>query len=180
MKKYLAIFTTLFFVGCSTSDEDNVIQINNEPILRIEKQNETQKIEQQMEQLANEIMEDSIEQTSTNVVDGILDLTKLNATMLYAQVYDMVYNIENYRGKKIKIQGFYKEYIIPMQDISRVLMIPDATACCESGMLLKWNENMPEVFPNEDDHIEIIGTYNNYMEDDLIYYYIDVESMNII
>ncbi|OON92440.1 MAG: hypothetical protein ATN32_09695 [Candidatus Epulonipiscium fishelsonii] len=95
-------------------------------------------------------------------------------------MYDMVYNIEKYRGQKIKIQGFYQEFVIPMQGISRVLMIPDATACCESGMLLKWNTNMPETFPIQNQKIEIVGTYNNHIEDDLIYYYIDVESMTII
>ncbi|ONI39893.1 hypothetical protein AN640_00400 [Candidatus Epulonipiscium fishelsonii] len=81
MRRYLVIFTTLFFVGCSTSDENHNIQIKNEPILEIKKQRESLEVEQQMEQIAYGIIEDSVNQSSA-IVDGVLDLTNLNSTML--------------------------------------------------------------------------------------------------
>ena len=59
-----------------------------------------------------------------------VDLTKLNANMVYSAVFDMVENPAEYRGKVIKILGNYFVSHAPAKDeYHHACVIWDATAC---------------------------------------------------
>ncbi len=61
--------------------------------------------------------------------DFDIDLTVLDANMTYAQVYDMMLNPDNYKGKYVKAEGTFGHTEDNGRDYFAVL-IADATACC--------------------------------------------------
>lgn len=92
------------------------------------------------------------------VVD--VDLTKLNANMLYSAVFDIVENPAEYRGKTIKIRGTYFALHDPAKnEYHHSCVIWDATACCMQGMEFELaDKNYP---PNESE-ITLIGKFDVY------------------
>ena len=71
-----------------------------------------------------------------------IDLTALSSTMVYSQVYDMLYlSQESYRGKTVKMRGSFEAYQWvdkdgqPVKDkVSTACVVADATACCAEGI----------------------------------------------
>ena len=63
-----------------------------------------------------------------------VDLTLLSSTMVYAEVFNMIMNPENYAGKIVKMKGQFALF----EDIGNgkpfyACVIPDTTACCLQG-----------------------------------------------
>ena len=104
------------------------------------------------------------------VVD--LDLSKLSGTVVYAQVYNLVYEYESWLGKVIKMSGYYSAY----EDTERgvvyhACVIPDATACCAQGIEFLWagEHAWPDDYPEEGMNITVTGRLDQYKEDENIY-----------
>ena len=99
-----------------------------------------------------------------------VDLTVMSATMVYSEVYNMMYYPETYVGKVIKIKGQYA--ISEMGDMRYDLcIIKDATACCAQGMefLLTDAYVYPKDYPEVGDEIELVGTFDTYYEGEYLY-----------
>ena len=98
------------------------------------------------------------EKVLTEVID--VDLTKLNANMVYSAVFDMLENPAAYRGNTIKIRGKYFALHDPAKDeYHHSCVIWDATACCMQGMEFELaDKNYP---PNESE-ITLIGKFDVY------------------
>lgn len=102
-----------------------------------------------------------------NTADGVdVDLTQLSGVMIYSQVFDMVSNPEQYKGKMIRIEGNYGEYKDEKTgNLYRACVIPDATACCSQGIefVLKDDSNAEEDLvvglP-----VAVQGTFDTYYE----------------
>lgn len=101
-----------------------------------------------------------------------LDLSKLSGTVVYAQVYNMMYDYESWLGKVIKIAGYYSAY----EDEGRgvvyhACVIPDATACCAQGVEFVWaGEHVwPDDYPEADTDIVVTGRLETYDEDGVLY-----------
>lgn len=103
--------------------------------------------------------------TSSEDID--IDLTKLDSNMIYAQVYDMVYNGDNYLGKKVKVKGPFSYF---KEDDGReffAVIISDATACCSQGIefVLAGDHKYPADYPQIGTDITVVGEFNYYKED---------------
>ena len=99
-----------------------------------------------------------------------VDLTVMSATMVYSEVYHMMYYPETYVGKVIKIKGQYA--ISEMGEMRYDLcIIKDATACCAQGMefLLTDAYVYPKDYPEVGDEIELVGTFDTYYEGEYLY-----------
>ena len=98
------------------------------------------------------------EKTLSELVD--VDLTKLSATMVYGEVFNILENPAQYRGKTIKIRGKYFAFHDPSKDeYHHSCVIWDATACCMQGMEFELaDKNYP---PNESE-ITLIGKFDVY------------------
>lgn len=91
-----------------------------------------------------------------------VDLTELSQTMIYSQVYDMMYTPENYLGKIVKIQGIYTPYNdSKSKKIYHNCLIPDATACCAQGMEFIVRDGK---YPQEGEIITLVGKFVMYSE----------------
>ena len=91
-----------------------------------------------------------------------VDLTALSDTMVYAEVFNMIMNPENYEDKIVKMKGQF----VVFEDMENgnpfyACVIPDATACCLQGFeFVPLSEyDYPNNYPEIDSEITIIGKF---------------------
>ncbi|MBQ9383722.1 MAG: hypothetical protein IJT87_05750 [Ruminiclostridium sp.] len=111
--------------------------------------------------------------------DVDIDLTEMNPTMIYATVYDIVTEPEQYLGKTLKVNGFFDTgYDESLDTRYYFVVIPDATACCLQGLEFKADgRNYPDDYPETRTDICVRGTLDKYNELGNDYYYIKTDML---
>ena len=116
-----------------------------------------------------DISDDSV---LSNTAGIDVDLTSLSSTMVYSEVYNMMYDPDSYLGKTIKMDGLFTAY----HDESTgnnyfACIIQDATACCAQGMefVLTDDYSYPDDYPDEGSEITVVGVFDTYMEGEYMY-----------
>jgi hypothetical protein len=108
-----------------------------------------------------------------NGEDGIdIDLTKLSATMVYSEIYDMMVYPDKYIGKTVKMNGMLSTLHDEVNDIYYfACIITDATACCAQGIEFVATDEFkyPEDYPEEGGDITVVGVFDTYWEGNYIY-----------
>lgn len=105
--------------------------------------------------------------------DGIdVDLTTLSSTMVYAEVYHMMVQPQDYIGKTIKMNGLFSSY--HDEETGKdyfACIILDATACCSQGIefVLTDDYTYPDDYPEEGGEICVSGVFDTYQEGDYTY-----------
>lgn len=101
-----------------------------------------------------------------------VDLTTLSASMVYGQVYDMVYHPDDYLGKTVKMRGPFAYYLDEATGSEYfAVLITDATACCSQGIefVLDGDYSYPDDYPELNSEITVIGRFNFYKEGNVPY-----------
>ena len=115
-----------------------------------------------------EFDESQIPITDRKGADGIdVDLTKLSANMVYAEVFYMMTVPENYVGKTVRMEGLFATYRDETTNkMYYACIIQDATACCAQGMefVTADERSYPEDYPAEGDGICVVGVFDTYEE----------------
>ena len=121
------------------------------------------------------------EQTQTSA-DGVdVDLTVLSSTMVYSEVYNMLYNDPaHYFGKTVKARGTFSIYqlvtdgVLQPDPVSYACIISDAAACCAEGMefVLKGDLTYPDDYPELGAEIIVIGEFQSYEENGMTWYHL--------
>ncbi len=118
---------------------------------------------------------DTSQETSSAETDGQVidvDLTKLSSTMVYAEVYNMMVNPEEYYGLIVKMKGEYVSYTSSMTGVTYLsVIIADATGCCEQGIEFLLDESYvyPDDYPTPGDTITVVGEFESYLEMGIMY-----------
>lgn len=92
--------------------------------------------------------------------DVDVDLTVLSSTMVYAEVYNMMMNPDDYIGKRVRIRGqFTAHQDTTTGTVSCGVIVKDATACCAEGFDLIMPEDAvyPDDYPVQDAEITVTG-----------------------
>lgn len=110
---------------------------------------------------------DAAEKVSANRVD--IDLTKMNSTMVYSMVFQMVTEPKKFVGKTIKMKGAFSSY--QDEETGRRFfgcVIKDALACCSQGLAFETAKvrRYPNDYPDEGASITIVGTFEFEKEED--------------
>lgn len=121
-------------------------------------------------------------QNSTTVTDDLskpqisnnldVDLTKLSSTMVYSEVYNMMYTPDDYIGKTVKMKGQFAYYEDPETKAQYfACIIADATACCSQGLefILTGEHTYPNDYPELGSEITVTGTFEVYTENGFQY-----------
>lgn len=92
-----------------------------------------------------------------------VDLTKMSTTMIFAEVFNMLVESENYVGKVVKIRGAFDQFV-PNDKTESVMMVvvSDSTACCQQGLEFKAGKNFlldKQNLPVIGAEIEISGVF---------------------
>lgn len=104
---------------------------------------------------------------STEGVD--YDLTKMSSDLVYASIYQLMMEPEDFEGKVFRIQGnYYSSYFDNTDKYYHYCIIKDALACCTQGLEFIWEDGThiyPDEYPGEGDIVEITGTFELYKEE---------------
>ena len=122
------------------------------------------------------------EQTQTSA-DGVdVDLTVLSSTMVYSEVYNMLYFYpEDYYGKTVKMTGQFNVYqwvdesgVVADMPVAYACIISDATACCAEGVefVLEGDYTYPDDYPELGTEITVIGEFQPYEENGMTWYHL--------
>ena len=101
-----------------------------------------------------------------------VDLTALSSTMVYSEVYNMMYEPDRYVGKRIKMDGQFAVYEDPNTGaVYTACIIMDATACCSQGLefVLTGEKTYPNDYPELGSEITVTGTFQLYDENGATY-----------
>ncbi len=108
-----------------------------------------------------------------NDEEGIdVDLTKLSATLVYAEVYNMMCEPEKYIGKIVKMSGDFRSLHDEENDVYYfACIIKDATACCAQGIefVLTDDYSYPDDYPEENGIVTVVGVFDTYWEGSDLY-----------
>lgn len=109
-----------------------------------------------------------------------IDFSKMNYTMMSAQIFDMMIEPESYIGKTVKFTG---QFLSTFDEESRIrfysILKYDATACCQTGLPFIWEgtHDFPEDYPEELSDIEICGTLQQKQINGMDFFYIDTKEI---
>ncbi len=95
-----------------------------------------------------------------------VDLTQLSSTMVYSEVYAMVYEPEQYIGKTVKMRGLFATQEYKGARLYACI-VQDATACCAQGLEFELAEELvyPGDYPEPGAEITVVGTFDSYKEE---------------
>ena len=115
-----------------------------------------------------------------NDKEGIdIDLTRLKGNMIYSQVNRMVYEPDEFIGKTVRMAGrfafaygYNEDGEVDPEQLYFACIIPDATACCSSGIEFErvGNWRYPDDYPDEGDDISVTGVFERYEEYGMEYF----------
>ncbi len=180
MKILSITIVAIMLAACGNTDSkvDQVIQ--NQMQEGDNKNSQSEQIKEIVEDKSSETTEklqmetEADDITEGNAINGNVDvdLTKLSSTMVYSEVYNMMYTPQDYIGKTVKMSGTFVAYT--NQDGSKyypAIIIADATACCSQGLefVLKGNPSYPDGYPEMETEITVVGTFETYEEDGNMY-----------
>lgn len=120
-------------------------------------------------------------QTTENVQGSVnapeaavdVDLSVMDSDMIYATVYQMMSDPEQYVGKTFRIEGkFYVTYDEMTKNQYYYCVIKDAAECCAQGLEFVWGDGShiyPDEYPTDGTEVIVDGTFELYMENDSRY-----------
>lgn len=102
-----------------------------------------------------------------------MDLSVMDSDMIYATVYQMMSDPEQYVGKTFRMEGkFYVTYDEMTKNQYYYCLIKDATECCAQGLEFVWGDGShiyPDEYPTDGTEVIVDGTFELYMENDSRY-----------
>lgn len=96
-----------------------------------------------------------------------IDLTGMNANMIYSEVYNMMAEPDAYIGKTIRIYGMYTHHYEESSDRHYyACVVRDALACCASGLEFTLTDDYvwPDDYPPEGSEIVVAGVFEVYQD----------------
>jgi len=100
--------------------------------------------------------------------DGVdIDLTQMNATMVYAQVLQLMTEPDAYLGKVFRMRGQSWSTHDETTGLTYYgVIIADATACCAQGVEYALAEG---AYPQDEEEVTVVGTFETYDENGMLY-----------
>ena len=181
MKKAALLLTAVLLLsGCGdTSNIDKIIEENEKPKeseVTLSPADEAIKkiaedtVNEQQSALTTQPPSNKIDESRLKNGDIDLDLTELNPTMLYSELFEITGSPENYKDMTIRVNGIF-DYNDNNGTDQFAVFIKDATACCASGLLFRTAEelNYPDDYPAIGTPITVTGRFNYYKDGIYVY-----------
>ena len=95
------------------------------------------------------------------------DFSRMDKTMMYTHIYNMLKTPDKYKGKVVRMQGTFGHYYDEKNGKHYFgCVVMDATACCSTGMEFsrKGRHHYPENYPKLDEPIIVTGRFSSYKE----------------
>jgi hypothetical protein len=112
-----------------------------------------------------------------------VDLTALSSTMVFAEVYNIMVNPDDYVGRTIKMSGpYYAFYYDGNGQYYHYVIVEDATACCRQGLEFVWNgdHSYPDDYPADNARIAVVGVFDSYDDLGNTYYHLVADDIVVL
>lgn len=97
-----------------------------------------------------------------------IDFSEMDTTMIYSIVYNIVFEPDQYVGKKMRIRGeSYSVFHEPLNDKIHTVIVRDATACCAQGLSYVLPEGSS--YPDDGLDVEVCGVFEIFEKDGIDY-----------
>ena len=161
--------------GCGKNTNSKINTNNSVEKAMKTQMNEEKKEEQKQDKFEEKAQNNTELETDNNKVESNVkeeidyDLTEMGSDMVYAMVYQMMIDPEQYVGKTFRIDGIY--YAGKDEKTGKCYqycIIKDAQACCAQGLEFVWGDGShiyPDEYPAEETEIEVQGTFETYHEE---------------
>lgn len=143
MKKiFIVLMTVLLLAGCNKKEEATV---------DLKKENDEQIISSvdHQSKIDETIKEENVIEEEIDDGEIDIDLSKLTSIMAYCEVCNIISDLDNNKGKRIKIRGLLEYYEDP-ETKEKIFgcTVMDATACCSLGLMFVPvdDTNLPEKY----------------------------------
>ncbi len=174
MKKMISILMIFALasslVACGNSLASNGADISSEI-------NAASAVDEYSDAEENVAAEDATEQEISILSSDLTvdyDLTTMSSDMVYAIVYQMMVNPDDYMGATVCMSGqYYASYFDVTDNYYHYCIIADATSCCSQGMEFVLGDSSriyPDDYPSDGEEIVVIGTFGTYDELDVTYH----------
>ena len=105
-----------------------------------------------------------------------IDLTTMNATMVFSQVSDMINKPSTYINKIVKVKGPFRPFeSTDPNSCYPAILIQDATACCGNGLefllygVPRCTMKGGNGYPLFNEEATVVGRFETYLEDYNLY-----------
>ena len=112
-----------------------------------------------------------------------IDLTVLSATVLSAELMNIIINSEDYLGKTIRVSGtYYNLFFEQTGSYYHYVITKAGDECCQEGMEFRLSGDpvFPDDFPRMRTIIEVEGVFSTYEELGREYYYLAVDDIFLL
>ena len=182
----LLLAAVVLISGCG-KQTDNGKGINNGKTVdkviesQVKKEEQKKTEESTKEDTQKNVQQNTDTQTPESVQGSVnapeasvdVDLSVMDSDMIYATVYQMMSDPEQYVGKTFRIEGkFYVTYDEMTKNQYYYCVIKDATECCAQGLEFVWGDGShiyPDEYPTDGTEVIVDGTFELYMENDSRY-----------
>lgn len=175
--------------GCAGNDKrelgsnSNVGNIIQEQISKAEEAGTKSEAENEIESGTESNLKNVEDESMVNSVDAVtqesdglgnsegvdIDLTRMDKTMTYATMYNLMIYPDDYIGQTIRVSGEY--YAIFYEETNKYyhyVLIKDATECCTQGIEFVWDDGShvyPDEYPADTTKVEVTGVFETYYEE---------------
>lgn len=169
MKKVICVLCMILMLfvlcGCGNGSSNRTVKNNTKTVSDVLKDNTESSQNETSKEQESYVADGDLSDSECDV-----DLAAMNATMVYAEVSNMMSAPKNYMGKIIKMKGNFSVYETPARNYYACI-IADATACCSQGIefVLKDGRKYPDEYPAQGSEITVIGEFETYLEDGKMY-----------
>ena len=122
---------------------------------------------QKMKELEEKTLRHDVYDLHPTYAKADYDFSRMDKTMMYTQIYNMLKTPDKYKGKIVRMQGKFGHYYDEKTGKHYFgCVVMDATACCSTGMEFsrKGRHNYPENYPKLDEPIIVTGGFSSYKE----------------
>ena len=143
MKKiFIVLMIVLLLAGCNKKEEATV---------DLKKENDEQIISSvdHQSKIDETIKEENVIEEEIDDGEIDIDLSELTSIMAYCEVCNIISDLDNNKGKRIKIRGLLEYYEDPeTKEKTFGCTVMDATACCSLGLMFVPvdDTNLPEKY----------------------------------
>jgi len=112
-----------------------------------------------------------------------VDLTLLGATMLSAEISNMIMNSQNYLGKTVRVSGLYSSFFYAQAErYIHYVITKDGDECCQEGIeiILTGGRTSASDYPAQRIPIEIVGVFCSYEELGMVYFRLEVDDIDVL
>lgn len=125
------------------------------------------------EEISSEDLEEQVltteHETKESLTEPDFDLTEMSSDMVYATVYQMVSDPDQYIGKRVRMEGtYYAAYSEGTEQYYHCCLIKDAMVCCAQGIEFVWEDGShiyPDEYPADNEDIVVEGIFETYTEE---------------